>query len=277
MPSVTPCSFHASRDARCHGGTADVKHSTGSVGMFACGRLRTFTSASCATLARGPRAVSRRGLAVAALACGEGTLCCSLREGGCDDSASALNGPLHRAFSPTRRGTAGQTLSALRCSPAPMRPVGTPPSGPSSGGALRAHEHTLTLLARLRVGGLGSEWAAPSSAGLRGLPAAQRWDGEDCRAPLPAQRASQRGGSLTSRSEVMRTPKGRVPQPPSQTEQRRGVGAQRRPPTAERTSPPARSLARADGCADVRNGPFADLRSVPRCIHHRSREARWSH
>jgi hypothetical protein len=218
--------------------SAEMGHPNCQIGMPACGPLRTFASASCAALARGPRVVSRRGLAVAALACGEGTLRCSLREGGCDDSASALNGPLHRAFSPVRRQGGGLPLSPLRCSPAPMRPDGTPPSVPSSDGSVRPLEYKLTLPARLRAGGLGSEWAAPSSAGLRGLPAAQRRDGEDCRAPLPAQRA-----------------KGRVTQPPSQTEQHREAGPQGRPPTAERTSPPARSLARAERCTNVRNGP----------------------
>jgi hypothetical protein len=195
--------------------------------------------------------VSRRGLAVAALACGEGTLRCSLREGGCDDSASALNGPLHRAVSPTRRGTAGQTLPTLRCSPAPMRPDGTPPPGPSGGGALRTFEHTPPLPARPGAGRSGREWSAPSSAAERGLPAAQRRDGEDCRAPLPAQRA-----------------KGRVPQPPSQTEQHRAPSPQAKAPTAERTSPPARSLARAELCANARNGPKTDIPRTlepPRC------------
>jgi hypothetical protein len=246
---------------------------TGPIGVSACGPLRTLRKSALARVARDPRVVSRRGLAVAALAFGEGTLRCSLREGGCDDSASALDGPLHRAFSPTRRRTAGQTLSALRCSPAPMRPDGTPPSGPSSSGALRTFEYTPPLPARPGAGRSGRELSAPSSAGLRGAsrdeqeslrtlarlssgPGMQSraLDGEDCRAPLPAQRASPRGGSLISRSEVMRTPKGRVTQPPSQTEQHREAGPQGRPPTAERTSPPARSLARAEVCTNVRNG-----------------------
>ena len=164
--------------------------------MPARGQLRTLRKFAVVRVARGPRAISRRGLAVAALAFSEGTLRCSLREGGCDDSASALNGPLHRAFSPTRRSTAGQTLSALRCSPAPMRPNGTPPPCPSSGGSVRPLEYTLRLPARLRAGGRGSEWAAPGHARRR-VPAARggtTWLADS----LPARRA-----------------KGRVPQPPS--------------------------------------------------------------
>jgi hypothetical protein len=165
--------------------------------------------------------------------------------------------------------------------PAPMRPVGTPPSGPSGVGALRTFEYTPRLLARLWAGGLGSEWAAPSSAAERGASPDEQeslrtlarlasgpdmqcraLDGEDCRAPLVAQR-----------------PKGRVTQPPSQTEQRREAGPQGRPPTAERTSPPARSLARLSTTTvnasqaakirkrgNVRNGTSADIRSRARSV-----------
>ena len=44
-----------------------------------------------------------------------GSLRFSLREGGCDHSASALNAPMHRAFSPVRPA-AGLPLAPLRCS-----------------------------------------------------------------------------------------------------------------------------------------------------------------
>src|SRR6476619_414178 len=80
-------------------------------------------------LARGPRAVPCRGLAVAALACGEGALRCSLREGGCDAAVGTAGRGAHLTASRRPGGYAGLPLAALRCSPAPMRPVGTPPSG----------------------------------------------------------------------------------------------------------------------------------------------------
>src|SRR6185295_13101966 len=121
-------------------------------------------------------------------ACGEGALRCSLREGGCDAAVGAAERGAHLTASRRPGGYAGLPLSALRCSPARMRPVRALPSHPGSGGVFRALEYTLALPARLRVGRSGRELSAPSSAVERGLPAAQRRDGEDCRAPLVAPR-----------------------------------------------------------------------------------------
>ncbi len=67
----------------------------------------------------------------------------------------------------------------------------------------------------------GGAWVASSSAGARGLPAAQRRVGEDCLSSVLLAKASK---------------KGRVPQPPSRTEQRREVRATAR--TAEVKPPP---------------------------------------
>ena len=85
------------------------------------------------------------------------------------------------------------------------------------------------LPARLRAGGPGSEWAAPSSAGRAAARAS---------ALRELTRGSCLSGASAARAASSAAGRG--------TEQRRGVGAQRRPPTAERTGPPARSLARAD-------------------------------
>ena len=209
--------------------------------MPACGLWRTPASVLVAALARGPRAVPCRGLAVAALAFSEGALRCSLREGGCDAAVGTAGRGAHLTASRRPGGYAGLPLAALRCSPAPMRPVRALPSRPGTRGVFRALEYTLPVPARLRAGGPGSEWAAPSSAGLRGLPAAQRRAGEDC--------------SSTGSGSPQAARRGRVPQPPSQTEQRREAGPQGRPPTAERTGPPARSLARPN--ATIVNAPQA--------------------
>jgi hypothetical protein len=214
------------------------------------GTLRTFRLTACRCVGAGPRAVSRRGLGVAALACGEGALRCSLREGGCDAAVGAAERGTHLTASRRPGGYAGLPLAALRCSPAHMRPGRTPPSGPGTRCFLRRVEYKLPVSARLRVGRSGRELSAPRSAAWSGLPAARRRDGEDCRAPLPAQRA-----------------KGRVPQPPSRSEQRRGAGPQGRPSPFEHTGLPARSLARADARTHafrtltiVANGSQSDIR-----------------
>ena len=143
-----------------------MKHLANEIGMPACGAFRTFASSPCAALEWGLRAVPCRGLAVVALACGEGALRCSLREGGCDATVGTAERGAHLMASRRPGGYAGLPLSPLRCSPAPMRPVRAPPSGPGSGGASPSFEYTPSLPARLRAGGPGSEWAAPSSAGL---------------------------------------------------------------------------------------------------------------
>jgi hypothetical protein len=223
--------------------------------MPACGPLRTPASALCAALARGPRAVPCRGLGVAALAFSEGALRCSLREGGCDAAVGAAERGTHLTASRRPGGYTGLPLSALRCSPAPMRPVRALPSCLGSGGASRALEHKLPLPARLRAGGPGSEWAAPSSAG----PAAARASAPreltrgSCLSVASAARAASFAagrGTEQHRDEPGRArvsadscPPGEPVRPASRTVD---VGAQRRPPTAERTGPPARSLARAD-------------------------------
>jgi hypothetical protein len=214
------------------------------------GPLRMFRLTACRCVGAGPRAVSRRGLAVAALACGEGALRCSLREGGCDAAVGTAERGAHLTASRRPGGYAGLPLAALRCSPAHMRPVRTPPSGLGTRCFLRRVEYKLPVPARLRVGRSGRELSAPRSAAWSGLPAAQRRDGEDCRAPLPAQRA-----------------KGRVPQPPWPGEHRRAPSPQARAPTPERPGLPARSLARdaptAANTAKVRNAPQAGISVAP--------------
>src|SRR6478736_2093957 len=106
-----------------------MKHPTSTIGMPACGPLRTFRLTARRCVGAGPRAVSRRGLAVAALAFSEGALRCSLREGDCDAAVGAAERGAHLTASRRPGGYAGLPLAALRCSPAPMRPDGIPPSG----------------------------------------------------------------------------------------------------------------------------------------------------
>jgi hypothetical protein len=216
-----------------------MKHPNLPMGMPACSPSRTFASALCAALARGPRAAPCRGLAVAALACGEGSLCCSLREGGCDAAVGTAGRGAHLTASRRPGGYAGLPLSALRCSPAPMRPVRALPSGPGTRGVSRALEYTPPVPARLWAGRSGRELSAPSSAVQRGAADRLRAAGEKALC----------AGAFSARAESS--------QPPSRSEQRRGPGLQGRAPMPERPGLPARSLARADLNADVRNGPQA--------------------
>ena len=215
---------------------------------------------SLRSVGAGPRAVSRRGLAVAALAFSEGALRCSLREGGCDAAVGTAERGAHLTASRRPGGYAGLPLAALRCSPAPMRPVRALPSGPGTRGVSRALEYMLPPPARLRAGEPGSEWAAPSSAG----PVAAR-----ASALRELTRGNCLSGASAARAASFAAGRG--------TEQHRAVGAQRRPPTAERTGPPARSLAGPNATTvnapqatnvrsrtTVRNGPFARFRSFRR-------------
>ena len=243
------------------------------VGDVGCARI-------CGRIA-GPEGGALPGLSCAALGCAEGALRCSLREGGCDAAVGTAERGAHLTASRRPGGYAGLPLAALRCGlgqrpsplrpsksaqadleprptlPAHMRPVRTPPSGLGTRCFLRRVEYKLPVPARLRVGRSGRELSAPRSAAWSGLPAAQRWDGEDCRAPLPAQRA-----------------KGRVPQPPWPGEHRRAPSPQARAPTLERPGLPARSLARdaptAANTAKVRNGLQADR--CGRALHRGSRQ-----
>src|SRR6478672_5439669 len=145
-----------------------MKHPNRPIGMPACGPLRTPASALCAALARGPRAVPCRGLAVAALACGEGALRCSLREGGCDAAVGTAERGAHLTASRRPGEYAGLPLAALRCSPAHMRPVRAPPSSLAPAVLVEPFQYSTRLPARLRAGRSGCEWAAPSSAAQRG-------------------------------------------------------------------------------------------------------------
>ena len=157
------------------------------------------------TVPPGPRAVSRRGAWAPA-------------------SSAAQRGEARR----TRRagGYAGLPLAAWRCSPASMRPVGIPPSGLEATVPHVGLPCGTRLPARLRRGGPGSEWAAPSSAGRAAARAS---------ALRELTRGNCLSGASIARAASFAAGRG--------TEQHRGVGAQRRPPTAERTGPPARSLA----------------------------------
>jgi hypothetical protein len=154
-------------------------------------------------------------------------------------------------------GYAGLPLAALRCSPAPMRPVRAPPSGPGTRGVSRAPEYTPPVPARLWAGRSGCELSAPSSAVERGAADRLRAAGEKALC----------AGAFSASAESS--------QPPSRSEQRRGPGLQGRAPMPERPGLPARSLARANLNADVGSGPSADLHSDPRCMRRGSREARW--
>jgi hypothetical protein len=225
--------------------------------MPACGPLRTVASALCAASARGPRAVPCRGLGVAALAFSEGALRCSLREGGCDAAVGAAERGTHLTASRRPGGYTGLPLSALRCSPAPMRPVRALPSGPGTRGVSRALEYTPPVPARLWAGRSGRELSAPSSAVERGAADRLRAAGEKALC----------AGAFSTSAESS--------QPPSRSEQRRGPSPQAKAPMPERPGLPARSLARADLNADVRNGPSADLHLDPRFMRRGSREARW--
>jgi hypothetical protein len=260
----------------------------------AIGRFRTPASVLGAAWARGPRAVPCRGLAVAALAFSEGALRCSLREGGCDAAVGTAGRGAHLTASRRPGGYAGLPLAPLRCSPAPMRPVRALPSGPGTRGVSRALEYMLPPPARLRAGGPGSEWAAPSSAGRAAARASalRELTRGNCLSGASTARAASFAAGRGTEQHRGEPGRARVPAdscPPGEpvrlASRTVDVGAQRRPPTAERTGPPARSLARLNATtvnatqatngrsrANVRNGPFADLRSFLR-----SCEARRSH
>ena len=85
----------------------------------------------CGSLHDGERRVA--GGRLSALRCGgrplgPTALRCSLREGGCDASAPALNGPLHRDFSPACCKRGRLPLAALRCSAPQRRAAHRPPA-----------------------------------------------------------------------------------------------------------------------------------------------------
>ena len=152
--------------------------------------------------------------------------------------------------------------------------------------------------ARLRAGGHGSEWAAPSSAG----PAAARVSAlreltrGNCLSGASAARAASFAAGRGTEQRRGEPGRARVPAdscPPGEpvrlASRTVDVGAQRRPPTAERTGPPARSLARVDATsvsasqatnsrnrANVRKGPFADPLPLPRFMRRGSHQVRWS-
>jgi hypothetical protein len=155
--------------------------------------------------------------------------------GGCDGPAwAAGHGP---CISPSRRScTACRTApSALRCSPAPMRPVRALPSGLKQRWLFATVKYKGSLPARLRAGGFGSELAAPRSAGL-------------VAARVSALRDLTRRScpSVASAARAASSAAGREP------EHRRAVGAQRRPLPPERTGPHARSLARSGQPRDAK-------------------------
>jgi len=257
-------------------------------GESASGPLRTFRPTALCCLGAGLRAVSRRGLAVAALACGEGALRCSLREGGCDAAVGTAERGAHLTASRRPGGYAGLPLSALRCSPAPMRPVGTPPSGLEPTVPCVGLEYTLPLPARLRAGGSGSEWAAPSSAGLVAARASAHRELTRRSCPSVESAANAASSAAGRETEQRRGEPGRArvpadsgpPGEPVRLASRTvDVGAQRRPPTAERTGPPARSLARLN--ATTVNAPQASNGRSRADVRYRvaprgSREVRWS-
>src|SRR5512132_3498570 len=204
------------------------------------GPLRTPASALLRSLARGPRAVPCRGLAVAALACGEGALRCSLREGGCDAAVGTAERGAHLTASRRPGGYAGLPLAALRCSPAPMRPVRALPPSPGTRGVSRALEYTLLVPARLRAGGHGSEWAAPSSAGRAAARASalRELTRGNCLSVASAARAASFAAGRGTEQRRGEPGRARVPAnscPPGEpvrlASRTVDVGAQRRPPT----------------------------------------------
>ena len=191
---------------------------------------------------RGPEGSALPGLRGAALGCASGALRCSPGQGGCGTRPlrAVFAVPQPELANPRRPAATGGRLplSGLRSSPAPMRPGRALPSG--RGDALPFAPHATAVPARLRAGRSGREWAAPSSAGARGLPEAQPRDGEDCS-------SSGCGSPQAAR-------RGRVAQPPSRPEQRRGERGRARVP-ADSCSPRERaSLRRAldVGAADRR-------------------------
>ena len=116
-----------------------------------CGRS---DCAACRCVGAGPRAVSRRGLAVAALACGEGALRCSLREGGCDAAVGTAERGAHLTALAGPAGTPG--FPSLRCA-ARRRPCAPSGHRPRAWSRRCPAEPRMPrrLPARLRAGGPG--------------------------------------------------------------------------------------------------------------------------
>ena len=217
----------------------------------AIGPLRT-SEDRCARAARArPEGSTLPGLSCAALAVARVRCGARCARAAAMTPAPALNGPAHRAFSPARRWRAGLPLAALRCSPAQMRPVRALPSGLAT--ALACLKPVCHPGCRKAVGGRARAriCGAEQRSGARVCP--PRSGGSARRLYGPPRPAAEPESS----------------QPPSRSEQRRGLGPQGQARAAtKRTGLPARSLARsvlasAQRTSNVRTG--ADSRP-PRWI-----------
>jgi hypothetical protein len=233
-------------------------HSTG-LGLSACGPLRMMASRS----ARARLRVGRPGRsAIGAFACGEGSLRCSRREGGCGTrpfARCAGNGA--RQSSPSRRCAAGNPRAAALLGADNSRPD-LPTHSLAGGGSLYSTRRETAAL------------PGPEGSALTGRMGA----GE--------QRSAERGSPAYApgRREAVRwAPRPAVPtaasQPPSRSEQRSAPSPQARAATAkprrDTALGPAPTQPQAVG-QNVRNGPSTDLSPVPRCMRRGLREARWA-
>ena len=167
--------------------------------------------------------------------------------------------PLNAA--PTSRLLAGPAgtpgFPSLHCAARrrPCAPSGYRPRAWSRRCPAWASNAARRLPARLRAGGPGSEWAAPSSAGRAAARASalRELTRGNCLSGASTARAASFAAGRGTEQHRGKPGRARVPAdscPPGEpvrlASRTVDVGAQRRPPTAERTGPPTRSLARAD-------------------------------
>jgi hypothetical protein len=222
-----------------------VKHPNSRIGMPAYGPLRTSAFRSARARLRAGRP-GRSG--IGARPCRPGPLRCSLREGGCDDSALALDAPAHRAFSPAARKRSAAPRSPALLGADNSRPHLPAHSLAGTGGVYSSARETP------RVPG-------PEGSALTGRMGA----GE--------QRSAERGSPVypPGRREAVRwVPRSAAPtaasQPPSRSEQRSAPSLKARaatPKPRQGTALGPRANAAQRALANVRRGPNAGASKQP--------------
>jgi len=186
------------------------------------------------------------GLSVAALACGEGSLRCSLRGSGCDGPAwAAERGP---CISPSRRSCAdAQDFPPLRCA---ARRRQCAPSG-----------HCPRSWAPIGFLGLSNtRCGCPQGCGRAGPGANCQRRAAQRRGGSPPYSAGRRERPMRRRVQRRRGAIAAAPR----SEQRRAPGPQGRVLAPERTGLPARSLARSGKRRDT-SRKSREARRVGRC------------
>ncbi len=153
---------------------------------------------------------------------GPGALCCSLREGGCEDAAfAAERGKCTDVFSPVRRCAAD--CPSLRCAARRRNSLPDPPTRRLAGHAAALEwcgfkcTHAAAVSAKVRVGGWRRAFAQPRSAGLaaRARSALRALTRRNCLSEAsaaraasfatgPQDRASQ--GTLAQRGQAIEAP-----------------------------------------------------------------------